>query len=114
MIDEKQSREVLKKKDDGLIDVLTRLLPGETKKIMKKNHRTVGVPAGFRIKHLQNTYFIIEQFSDDTRSHYAIIIYLWPYSPLDVGRFIGFLIYTQTVGLLGRGISPLQSRYLHT
>jgi hypothetical protein len=25
-----------------------------------------------------------------------------------------FLIYTQSVGLLGRGISQLQGRYLHT
>jgi hypothetical protein len=28
--------------------------------------------------------------------------------------FFGFLIYTQSVGLLGRGISPSQGRYLHT
>jgi hypothetical protein len=39
---------------------------------------------------------------------------LWLYSPLDLGRFFSFLIYTQSVGLLGRGISPLQGRYLHT
>jgi hypothetical protein len=29
-------------------------------------------------------------------------------------RIFSFLIYTQSVGLLGRGISPLQGRYLHT
>jgi hypothetical protein len=29
-------------------------------------------------------------------------------------RFSSFLIYTQSVGLLGRGISPTQGRYLHT
>jgi hypothetical protein len=28
--------------------------------------------------------------------------------------FFSFLIYTQLVGLLGRGISPAQGRYLHT
>jgi hypothetical protein len=33
---------------------------------------------------------------------------------VDLCRFIGFLIYTQSVGLLGRGISPSQSCYLHT
>jgi hypothetical protein len=33
---------------------------------------------------------------------------------LDLGRLFSFLIYIQSVGLLGRGISPSQSRYLHT
>jgi hypothetical protein len=33
---------------------------------------------------------------------------LWLYSPLDLGRFFSFLIYTQSVGLLGRGISTSQ------
>jgi hypothetical protein len=32
---------------------------------------------------------------------------------VDLGRFFSFLIYTQSVGLLGRGISPSQGRYLH-
>jgi hypothetical protein len=31
-----------------------------------------------------------------------------------LGDFFNFLIYTQSVGLLGRGISPSQGRYLHT
>jgi hypothetical protein len=31
---------------------------------------------------------------------------------IDLGRFFSFLIYTQLVGLLARGISPPQSRYL--
>jgi hypothetical protein len=39
---------------------------------------------------------------------------LWFYSPLDLGRFFSLLIYTQSVGLLLRGISPSQGRYLHT
>jgi hypothetical protein len=32
---------------------------------------------------------------------------------VDLGRFFS-LIYTQSVELLGRGISPSQDRYLHT
>jgi hypothetical protein len=31
---------------------------------------------------------------------------------VDLRRFFSFLIYTQSVGLLGRGISQLQGRYL--
>jgi hypothetical protein len=31
-----------------------------------------------------------------------------------LGRFFSFLIYTQSVGLLGREISPSQGRYLQT
>jgi hypothetical protein len=31
---------------------------------------------------------------------------------VDLGRFFSFLIYTQTVGILGRGISPSYGRYL--
>jgi hypothetical protein len=31
-----------------------------------------------------------------------------------LGRFFGSLIYTQSVGLLGRGISSSQGRYLNT
>jgi hypothetical protein len=42
-------------------------------------------------------------------------ILLWLYSLLlGLGRIFNFLIYTQSVGLLGRGISPSQGRYLHT
>jgi hypothetical protein len=33
---------------------------------------------------------------------------------VELGRFFSFLICTQLVGLLGRGISPSQGRYLHT
>jgi hypothetical protein len=33
---------------------------------------------------------------------------------VELGRFFGFLIYTESVGLLGRGISPSQGFYLHT
>jgi hypothetical protein len=32
---------------------------------------------------------------------------------VDLGRFLSFLIYTQSIGLLERGISPSQGRYLH-
>jgi hypothetical protein len=33
---------------------------------------------------------------------------------VELCRFFNFLIYTQSVGLLERGISPSQDRYLHT
>jgi hypothetical protein len=33
---------------------------------------------------------------------------------VDLGRFFHFLIYIQSLGLLGRGIIPSQGRYLHT
>jgi hypothetical protein len=33
---------------------------------------------------------------------------------VDLGRFFSFLIHTQSVRILGRGISPSQIRYLHT
>jgi hypothetical protein len=33
---------------------------------------------------------------------------------VNLGRFFSFLMYTQSVGLLERGISPSQSRYRHT
>jgi hypothetical protein len=39
---------------------------------------------------------------------------LWLYSPLlGLGRFFSFLIFTQLVELLGRGISPSHGLYLH-
>jgi hypothetical protein len=43
-------------------------------------------------------------------------IYLWLYSTsLGLGRFFSHLIFfIQSVGLLGRGISPSQGRFLHT
>jgi hypothetical protein len=47
----------------------------------------------------------------------AVLSYLSLYGStalVDLGRFFSFLIYTQFVGLLGRGISPSQGRYLHT
>jgi hypothetical protein len=44
-----------------------------------------------------------------------ISVYLWFHSPLlDLGSFFSFSIYTQSVGLLGQGISLSQGRYLHT
>jgi hypothetical protein len=33
---------------------------------------------------------------------------------VDLRRFFSYLIYTQSIGLLTRGISPSQGRYLHT
>jgi hypothetical protein len=43
------------------------------------------------------------------------VLLLWLYSTLlDLGRFFSLLVYTQSVGLLGRGISASQGRYLRT
>jgi hypothetical protein len=44
----------------------------------------------------------------------AILLLHWLYSRFDLVRFFSFLIYTPSVELLGRGISPSQGRYLHT
>jgi hypothetical protein len=44
----------------------------------------------------------------------VLLLLLWLYSPLNLGRLFSPLIYTQSVGLFGRGISPSQGRYLHT
>jgi hypothetical protein len=44
-----------------------------------------------------------------------LCICVWLYCPLSgPSRFFSFLLYTQSVGLLGWGISPSQGRYLHT
>jgi hypothetical protein len=46
-----------------------------------------------------------------------ILIYLSIHGPtalVDLGRFFSFLIYSQSVGPLERGISPSQGRYVHT
>jgi hypothetical protein len=44
------------------------------------------------------------------------LIYISTYLPMALRPlcFFTFLIYTQSVGILGRGISPSQGRYLHT
>jgi hypothetical protein len=49
--------------------------------------------------------------------HFSPLLFsplLWAYSPLDLGCFFSFLIYRESVGFLGQGISPSQGRYLHT
>jgi hypothetical protein len=43
----------------------------------------------------------------------CVSLSLWLYSPCGSWPLFSFLIYTQSVGLLGRGISPSQGRYLH-
>jgi hypothetical protein len=49
------------------------------------------------------------------RSFTAIYLPIYGSTALvDLGPFFSFLIYTQSVGLLGRGISPPQGLYLHT
>jgi hypothetical protein len=47
---------------------------------------------------------------------FCSFIHQWLYSPsLGLGRCFSFVIFfTQTVGLLGRGISPLEGLCLHT
>jgi hypothetical protein len=46
---------------------------------------------------------------------HCLSVHLWLYiSLLGLCRFFGFLMYTQTVGLLGRGISTSQGLYLNT
>jgi hypothetical protein len=47
------------------------------------------------------------------RHIFFLSVSLWLYSPLDFGRFFSFLILYTVVGLLVRGISPSQGRYLH-
>jgi hypothetical protein len=44
----------------------------------------------------------------------SLSLSLWLYSHSDLGRLFNFLIYTKSVVLFGRGISPSQRRYLHT
>jgi hypothetical protein len=62
------------------------------------------------------TYIILlhEQRNEITSS-IPSFVHQWLYSPLSgPDLFFSFLIFfTQTVGLLGRWISPLQDRYLH-
>jgi hypothetical protein len=50
--------------------------------------------------------------------HPSIYIYIYIYGStallLEFGCFFSFLVYTQSVGLLGRRVSSSQGRYLHT
>jgi hypothetical protein len=60
--------------------------------------------------------YICSLFNDDVNNANYTFIHQWLYSPL-LGPGVFFsvaIIFTQTVGLLGRGISPSQGRYLHT
>jgi hypothetical protein len=43
-----------------------------------------------------------------------LLFHLWLYSPWGPWPLFSFLIYTQSVGLLGRGMRPSQGRYLYT
>jgi hypothetical protein len=54
--------------------------------------------------------------AENTRSFFVHFVHQWLYSPLlGPGLFFAFVIFlTQTVGLLGRVISPSQGHYLHT
>jgi hypothetical protein len=45
----------------------------------------------------------------------SVCLSVYGYAALvDLGRFFSSLIHAQSVGFLGRGISPSQGRYLHT
>jgi hypothetical protein len=59
---------------------------------------------------------IIWQPFNALSDHCAASVCLWLDNPLlGLGRFFSFLIFfTQSVGLLGRGTSPSQGRYLNT
>jgi hypothetical protein len=45
---------------------------------------------------------------------FLTLLLLSIYGSTDLDLFFSFLMYTQLVGLLGRGISPSQGHYLHT
>jgi hypothetical protein len=58
----------------------------------------------------QKTVLIISIFN------FLLFIELYIYGSIDLvdlGRFFSFVIYTQSVGFLGRGISPSQGPYVH-
>jgi hypothetical protein len=58
---------------------------------------------------------VLETQLTPSRLRLGVFWYLYGYTALvDFGQFFSFLIYTQSAGLLGRGISPSQGRYLHT
>jgi hypothetical protein len=56
---------------------------------------------------------LTSQFTDEC----SVSIYLRIYGSTTLvllGRFLSFITYKQSVGLLGRGISPSEALYLHT
>jgi hypothetical protein len=62
---------------------------------------------------VQKIVSLREQYHNNGGHLHTIL--LWLYSPLlGLGHFFGFLIYTQSVGLLGRWISSSQGFCLHT
>jgi hypothetical protein len=56
--------------------------------------------------------WIILNFPHRLNAHYNLSAY-GSTALVGFGRFFSFLIYTQSVGLLGRGISQSQGHYLH-
>jgi hypothetical protein len=57
---------------------------------------------------VSSSYILVEIFQLVLEGHPTYLpTYLWFYSPCGPWPFFGFLIYTQSVGLLGRGISPV-------
>jgi hypothetical protein len=87
---------------------ITRLFQNFT---YQEPHRNSRIPPH---RHLKNFY---ETAIYNVAWHAAVTslcVSIWFYSPMDPGCFSRFSIYTQSVELLGRGISPSQGRYLHT
>jgi hypothetical protein len=85
----------------------------------------VDIPAEKRTEHFPNRIWWAPESIKiwwlslclSVRPSVRLSIYLSIYgctAPVDLGRFFSFLIYTESIGLLGRGISPSQGRYLHT
>jgi hypothetical protein len=81
------------------------------------------VDSNYRLDRNNNILFVLNQWNFTVtfvREHLAELvdyssIYLSIYDSralVDLGRVFTFLIYTQSVGLLGRGITSSQGRYL--
>jgi hypothetical protein len=62
------------------------------------------------------TFYPLQRAATVRRTNNYSFIHQWRYSPwLGPDQFFSFVIFfTQKVGLLGRGISPSQGRYLRT
>jgi hypothetical protein len=94
---------------------------------IQKAHINKWPSGGTRLTELVELFFARKVLHWD-RTHWSqsplallnytcIAVALSSYGPtalVGLGRFFSFLIHTQSVGLLGRGISPSQGRYLHT
>jgi hypothetical protein len=62
-------------------------------------------PKGLHVLYKDNFIFLYY--------YYYYYYYYGSTALVDLGRFFSFLIYTQSIALLGRVIGPSQGRYLH-